>query len=194
MKRLFLSLLILLANAAWAGPVDDVLDANARGDYVTALRITRPLAVKGEAWAQVILGNSYRVGHGVVQDYAEAAKWYRLAAEQGDAPAQATLGFMYIQGQGLVQDYAEAVKWYRLAAEQEHATAQYNLGVMYAQGQGVAQDYVRAHMWFNLGAVSGNADAVTNRDATANQMTPQQIGEAQKLARECQARKFKGCN
>lgn len=194
MKRLLLCVPFLLSNAAWAGPFEDVLDANARGDYATVMRIARPHAANGEAWAQAVLGNSYRVGLGVLQDYVEAAKWYRLAAERGDAPAQATLGFMYIQGQGLVQDYAEAMKWYRLAAEQGHATAQYNLGVMYAQGQGVEQDNVRAHLWFNLGAASGNAEAAKSRDATANQMTPQQIGEAQKLARECQARRFKGCN
>ena len=100
---------------------------------------------------------------------------------------------MYAQGQGVVQDYVEAGKWYRLAAEQGNASAQYNLGVMYGKGQGVPMDTVRAHMWFNLAAVTGNADAVKNRDIAAKNMTPQQMAEAQKLARECQARNFKNC-
>ena len=60
-------------------------------------------------------------------------------------------------------------------------------------GQGVPMDDVRAHMWFNLAAVKGDADAVKNRDIAAKNMTPQQMAEAQKLARECQARNFKGC-
>ena len=64
---------------------------------------------------------------------------------------------------------------------------------MYGDGQGVPMDYVRAHMWFNLAAVKGDADAVKNRDIAAKNMTPQQMAEAQKLARECQARNFKGC-
>ena len=60
-------------------------------------------------------------------------------------------------------------------------------------GQGVPMDDVRAHMWFNLAAVRGVVGAVKNRDIIAKLMTPQQMAEAQKLARECQARNFKGC-
>ena len=100
---------------------------------------------------------------------------------------------MYGKGQGVVQDYAEAVKWYRLAAAQGNASAQSNLGVRYGKGQGVPMDTVRAHMWFNLAAVNGDANAVKNRDIAAKNMTPQQMAEAQKLARECQARNFKNC-
>ena len=136
----------------------------------------------------------YENGRGVVQDYAEATKWYKLAAAQGNARAQSNLGVMYESGKGVVQDYAEAAKWYKLAAAQGFALAQSNLGSMYGNGRGVVQDYVRAHMWFNLAAVSGNKDAIKNRDVAAGVMTPQQIGEAQKLARECQARQFKNCN
>ena len=65
---------------------------------------------------------------------------------------------------------------------------------MYGEGQGVVQDYTRAHMWFNLAAVKGNSNAVKNRDFVAKRMTSQQIAEAQKMARECQARNFKNCD
>ena len=136
----------------------------------------------------------YGTGRGVLQDHAEAVKWWKLAAAQGDASAQYNLGVRYDDGRGVVQDYAEAVKWYRLAAAQGYALAQYNLGLMYGTGRGVPMDYVRAHMWFNLAAVKGDADAVKNRDIAAKTMTPQQMAEAQKLARECQARNFKGCD
>ena len=91
---------------------------------------------------------------------------------------------MYDHGQGVPQDYAEAVKWYRLAADQGYAVAQYNLGFMYADGQGVPQDYVQSHMWFNLAAAQSDANAVQNRDIIAAKMTPDQIAEAQRLARE----------
>ncbi len=101
---------------------------------------------------------------------------------------------MYQYGEGVTQDYQEARKWYRLSAVQGHAEAQNSLGVMYAEGKGVVQDYVRAHMWLNLSAASGYSRAVESRDTVAKLMTPQQIAEAQKLARECQARQFKGCN
>ncbi len=136
----------------------------------------------------------YAKGQGVAQDYAEAVKWFRRAAEQGNVFAQSHFGWIYAEGEGVTQDYAEAVKWFRLAAEQGHAPAQYSLGLRYAKGQGVAQDHVLAHMWFNLASVKGEADAVHNRDFVASNMTSQQIGQAQKLARDCQARNFKGCD
>ena len=78
------------------------------------MRIIRPLAAKGEAWAQFSLADSYRNGEGVPKNDAEAVKWFRLAAAKGNAYAQSHLGVMYGNGKGVLQDYAEAVKWYRL--------------------------------------------------------------------------------
>jgi hypothetical protein len=45
-----------------------------------------------------------------------------------------------------------------------------------------------AHKWFNLAAAAGNQDALHDRDVTAHQMTPAQIAEAQRLAREWKPR------
>ena len=117
-------------------------------------------------------------------DYATAARIWRPLAEQGNSRAQNNLGLMYDEGQGVLQDDTEAVKWYRVAAEQGNASAQLNLGLMYAEGQGVPQDYVQAHMWASLAAANGNDTAAMVIDITAAQMTPGQIAEAQKLARE----------
>ena len=54
--------------------------------------------------------------------------------------------------------------------------------------KGVPQDYVKAHMWFNLASVGAPAtsrfDYVGYRDELAKKMTPAQIAEAQKLARD----------
>jgi uncharacterized protein len=55
---------------------------------------------------------------------------------------------------------------------------------VYAEGHGVPRDYVTAHMWFNLVAVNGDKDAVKALDEVAAKMTPAQVAEAQKLARE----------
>ena len=48
-------------------------------------------------------------------------------------------------------------------------------------------------MWSNLGASNGNEMGVGLRDLVATEMTPAQIAEAQKLARECVRKKYKGC-
>ena len=120
---------------------------------------------------------------GVPQDYSAAVKWYRLAADQGYASAQFNLGIVYTQGPGVAQDHSEAVKWYRWLPTRA-MQAQFNLGVMYANGQGVPQDYVLAHMWFNLAAAQGMGSAAESRDTAARQMTPDQLAEAQRLARD----------
>ena len=100
---------------------------------------------------------------------------------------------MYRKGEGVPQDDKTAVKWWTLAAEQGYALAQYNLGVMYRYGEGVLQDYVYAHMWFDITASNGDEDGGELRDAVAKEMTATQIAEAEKLARECIRKKYKGC-
>ena len=127
------------------------------------------------------------------QDYKAAVQWYRRAPEQGHADAQSNLGWMYDKGEGVPQDHKAAVQWYRRAAEQGHADAQSNLGVMYAQGQGVPQNYVHAHMWLNIAASHGDKTAVKERNLAEKKMTPSQIAEAQKLARECVRKAYRDC-
>ncbi len=182
-----------LTAPAGAGSIEGAA-AYLRGDYATALREYRPLAKQGNAEAQFFLGVMYEQGQGVPQDYAKAVKWYRKAAEQGYADAQHTLGVMYEYGEGVPQDYAEAVGLWRKAAEQGYAKAQYNLGAMYGNGLGVPQDYVQAHTWFDLAASSfppgeDRDKAVKYRDIVAKRMTPAQIAEAEKLAREWSPKK-----
>jgi uncharacterized protein len=193
---LCLTFAVLLGSAgvSWSADFYKGLDAAKRGDFATALREWKPLAEQGVAPAQYNLGLMYDKGDGVPQNHETAAKWFRLAAGQGYASAQYNLGVMYQEGTGVPQDYKTAVKWYRLAAEQGISSAQSNLGTMYEKGQGVLQDYVRAHMWFNIAAISGESkNASKNRDIVAERMTSSQIETAQKLARECVRKKYKGC-
>ena len=55
---------------------------------------------------------------------------------------------------------------------------------MYDDGRGVQQDYVLAYMWFELAIAENVEFALLGRQAVAKLMTPSQIAEAQKLARE----------
>ena len=164
------------------------------GAYGIALREWRPLAEQGNAKAQYNLGLMYRKGQGVPQDDAEAVEWWRKAAEQGNAGAQNNLGVMYRNGHSVPQDYAEAVGWWRKAAEKGYATAQHKLGVMYGKGLGVPQDEAQAYMWFKLASSTfppgeDRDQSVKNRDIVAEKMTPAQVSEAQKLAREWRPKK-----
>ena len=175
--------IICLAVPAWAD-FQAGMDANNRGDYATALREWRPLAEQGDALAQYNLGVLYRKGRGVPQDDVQARQWYAKAAAQGLAKAQFNLGTLYFNGEGVAKDYQQALRWFRLAADQGEALAQTKIAIMYDEGQGVPQDIVQAYKWYSLGATNGDKPAPQLRDALAKQMTPAQIAEAQKLARE----------
>ena len=54
----------------------------------------------------------------------------------------------------------------------------------YALGRGVIKDYTQAHMWVNIASTNGHATAMKIRDRLGKLMTPTQIAEAQRLARE----------
>jgi TPR repeat protein len=146
-------------------------------------------AEAGEADSQVELGLRYDKGAGVVKDHAEAAKWYRKAAEQNLAKAQYNLGVCYAHGEGVVKDQVEAVKWYRKAAEQNDAEAQYNLGICYERHEGVAEDWVEAYKWLLLAAkqsVEAPKEHMTVLESKL--LTPEQIAQGQKRAREFKPR------
>jgi TPR repeat protein len=67
---------------------------------------------------------------------------------------------------------------------------------MYSSGQGVPQDDVLAHMWFHLATSRLPASeqvtrekATGNRDLVASRMTPAQVAEAERLAKEWKPKK-----
>ncbi len=73
-----------LTAPAWAGEREGFL-AYQRADYATALREWRPLAEKGNAKVQFMIGLIYSYhykGQGVPQDYVQAHMWFNLAASK----------------------------------------------------------------------------------------------------------------
>ena len=189
-------IVLFMAGPAIAGPLEDAKKAYDRGDYETAYRLYKPLAERGSPVARSNLGLMYYHSRGVSQDYAEAMKWFRKAADQGDSVGQYYIGLMYYNGKTVPQNYDVATKWFRKAADQGDADAQYSLGLMYATGKGVPQDYVLAYMWLDLASKRDSAwekekrdKAGENRKNLASKLTPAQIAEAQKLAREWKPKK-----
>jgi TPR repeat protein len=190
---------LLLAEQGDAAFQDLVGSSYSEGKGVSrddreAVRWFRLAAEQGYASAQHSLGVMYSNGQGVPQDDREASKWYRLAAEQGFAEAQFDLGARYVRGQGVPQDYREALRWYRNAAAQGHPRGMAALAGMYGQGAGLPKNFVRAHMWVNLAVAAGAGETfVVIRDLAAEHLTPAQIAEAQRLARECLASNYQRC-
>lgn len=162
-----------------------------KADRREAVRWLRRAADQGLAEAQVELGACYANGDGIAENAVEAANWYRRAAEQSFPEGQYALGNCYFEGTGVTKDITEGVSWIRKAAEQGLAAAQSSFGLCYAKGKGVKQDYVEAYKWFNLAAAQGgehDLDAKVGLSMAERAMTPEQIAQGQKLAREFKPR------
>lgn len=171
-----LGLAVLLAGSAGA--------AGAGQTYEELL----PLAQRGDAEAQNLVGEALADGRGVERNDFDAVRWFQKAARQGLVDAQYNLSVMFANGQGVRQDDVQTVRWSRLAAKQGHAEAQYQLGLLYAVGAGLEQDFVQAYKWFSLAAARLQGPdgqiAREDRDLVAEKMTSAQIAEAQRLVRE----------
>jgi TPR repeat protein len=82
---------ILGSAGAFAGPWEDGMAAYNRGDYMPAIQLFRPLAAKGNARAQHLIGVMYHRGEGVARSSVRAFAWFSLAAAHGDSDAKAKL-------------------------------------------------------------------------------------------------------
>jgi TPR repeat protein len=70
------------------------------------------------------------------------------------------------------------------AAEPADAYACFDLGMIHSAGNGVPVDMVTAHQWFNIAALRGHQDAARLRREIAEQMSDEEIGRAQRAARD----------
>lgn len=119
----------------------------------------------------------------VQEDYPKAVELFKQAGWLGDVDAQVVLGGMYFFGHKVTQDYDRARTWYTKAAKQNNGAAQSNLGIIYANGLGIEKDYVQAYKWLNLAVAHGNPIALENLEKVVSKMTPEQLSEAQELAK-----------
>lgn len=125
----------------------------------------------------------------VQEDYPQAVKLFKQAGWLGNVDAQVVLGGMYFFGHKVPQDYDKARSWYTKAAKQNNGAAQSNLGIIYANGLGIEKDYVQAYKWLNLAVAHGNPIALENLEKIVSKMTPEQLSEAQELAKNWKAAK-----
>ena len=154
----------------------------------------------------------FHTQHGWMQrDTTGRERFCNEAAEMGDVNAQYSLGIINYES-----DKSESAKWYRMAAEQGQRRSQLLLGIMYIDGEGVPKDLVSAYMWISLArdavkylpkedlseiekikymenTIGLEAQFVEIMTPIEKQMTTSQIAEAQKLAKDCDARNFKWC-
>ena len=165
-------------------------------DFKEAQKWFRRAAALGFPGAQYGLAEIHFRGLGVEQDLLEAARWYGRAAEQGHVQAQFTLAVLYQIGAGVRKNRQKSAYWFERAASQGHAEAQSQLGNMYEAGRAVPRDQVIAYKWLalaqsNARSMKVRTNAAKSLERVAARMTPAQIGEGRRLAREWRAMRSK---
>tara|TARA_B100000586_G_scaffold57964_1_gene39721 strand:+ start:69 stop:767 length:699 start_codon:yes stop_codon:yes gene_type:complete len=168
------------------------INAYLAGDYETALKIYRAAAEKGNIMAQFTLAGIYMnpkkfEKHGVKRDYKESAKWYHLAAEQGDDIAQFTIGLMYKKGQGVTKNLVIAYMWLSTAEFSNK-----NSVLVFQKMGAVKNKNISEKDLMNYLKIMRKQKKETV-GKLERKMTPEQIAEAQKLARECIKKNYKDC-
>ncbi len=163
----------LLLRADW----ESAKRAFDQGDYATALKELKPLAEKGNADAQALLGLMYNQGRGVPLDIGQAIKWYKTSAGEGNAAAQCRLGSIYLKTAP-----AEGLKLLKLSAAQGYADAYLMLGLAYMNLKEVPRDPVQADMWLRLAKAQGDQLANAQLGKLESHMSRDQIAKAMSLA------------
>jgi TPR repeat protein len=156
-------------------------------DQKQAVALYRTAALTGHAEAQYRLGWHLYRGIGVEKDEAAAAQWIRQAAERGLAVSQNSLGWMYARGTGVEKDPVRAVVWFAKAAVQGYASAQVTLASMYQAGDGVPRNPVAAYVWYSAAAAEGHAAAEASRIRLGQELSPDQLAEANRRIAERKA-------
>jgi len=171
---------LLYAGFCFGADLKSAKRAYEQKNYGTALKELMPLAEQGNAEAQVLLGNMYLTGRGVLTDPDRAVKLFNASAEQGNADAQFFLGSIYLLPH---TDIPEGLKWLRLSAEQGNQDAQLLLGKSYLEGlKELPADPVQADMWFRLAAHQNLPFYENELHAAERQMNSAQIAQGKALA------------
>ncbi len=114
-------------------------------------------------------------------------RWVKEAAESGNASAMLLVGQFFERGTGVPQDDALAMEWFHKAAHSGNSEACFRIALCHELGRGLPLDLIQAYLWYSAGATKSRlADGffAKERERLASTMTPEQLAEGQRLARE----------
>ncbi len=137
----------------------------------------------GDGISMNYLATMYVQGEGVPQDWAKAIALFEKAAERNVPSAIDNLAVCYLEGTGVGKDLLKAEQLYLRAAKLGFVASQIQLGYLYFNGaKGFEKDMILGYAWTTIAANSGNAEAKSNQDQFAGQMSGAQVAEAQTVA------------
>lgn len=118
-------------------------------DTALAEKLMTTAAQKGDADAQLSLGQFYLTGMFGRQDAASGQRWLQSAADAGSAKAAGTLAYFLITGkEGVPVDGARGVALAKKAMAGHEMLGHYAMGVAYVTGTGVAEN--AAEGWYQI--------------------------------------------
>ena len=168
------------ARAQWR--LGEVLARGGLGvmaDPARATLLCKSAAMAGFAPAQATLAALFAKA----KEYERAVHWWALAAEQEDPEALFNLAHAHRVGWVKSGEDESLVLLHR-AAKTGLVVAQARLGHCYATGNGAPEDAVEATKWFILAANAGDASAGANFLHAQSSLSPEQLREAQRRAKE----------
>lgn len=128
-------------------------------DYATALMLWYPLAIQGNAEAQLMLGNLFMREEGIYKNPKKGLYWYEQAIAQNDVKASKTLGLMYLYGSDIKENSGRAIELLLKAARQGDVESQFNLGNVYLNDEIIKPNPPKAAYWYQQAAQKKHAGA-----------------------------------
>ena len=120
-------------------------------------KFSRPLAIKGNAEAQFLLGAAL-LPQGESQK--EAIGWFEKAVAQGDLRSTEMLAWCAMVGEGMDMDFNKSFELHKKLADQGNATGQLILGFMYFMGTGTEINNDLAYQYWRKAYDQGFVAAV----------------------------------
>ena len=180
------------------GSVDAQLQLGAKledDDPCEAVAWYKKAADQESPEAQLALSKMYLDGRGIPKNDTESFNWALKAAMHGNVEAYYEVGRKYVEGAGVESSQAEAVRWLSHIANPAKtpdkwlmSRAQLWLGCALLLPE--KRNPCEAYKWLNLAATylpdgefygfCSRSSAIEIRDIAANEMTSDQIREAQK--------------
>lgn len=141
--------------------VQQALNAETDGDYISAFRQLRRGARQGESECMERLAHYYLTGLVVGKDATKAVWWLQRASEAGNADSAFTLAGLLADGShGIHSSLAHALWWFTKAANLGHIPAMERLGESHEKGLGVRRDIKKAVEWYESAAKLGSVKAL----------------------------------
>jgi TPR repeat protein len=166
MDRIVRICLIILALAPTLLPATSSLaiaQEPAFDDH-TPLDTVKAYASRGNAGADLELGERILQGKGVPADTAEGVRLMKMSADAGLSRAWYDLGVIYANAMGVKLNMKKAIDYFHKGASAGNADCQCSLGLMYQAGEripgGVKADPAEARRWYRLAADQGHEEAI----------------------------------